>query len=235
MRPWYRYTIRNEDYPQATFITPFSKIWGFGAPVTLWLIIVSAAIWLTMIVTSVYKWLPLDSWWYNYFALTLNFVIQRHWYFHLVTSVFLHDGSDIMHLAVNMYLLWVFGPRVERSFGSKQYLIFYLATGVMGSIVSLFMRLWTGYGDTASLGASSSVFGMLIAYGFLFPNQILLLFFVIPVKVWKLVAIFLSSRGIFHHGQLDASDRSLCASWRSACRDNLDAGFDANQQKEIVA
>jgi membrane associated rhomboid family serine protease len=150
-----------------------------------------------MVVTAAYGWLPLDNWWYKYLAMTPDLVIHRHWYYQLVTSVFLHDGSQFLHLASNMYLLWVFGPRVERTFGSKQFLLFYLATGVAGSILSLIMRSITGAGEVPSLGASSAVFGMLTAYGFLFANEILLLFFVVPMRAWKVVVLFIVLETLF--------------------------------------
>lgn len=202
MRPWYRYSYKYDDYPQATIITPFSKLWGYGAPATLILIIINVAIWLGMVITNAAGWLPLESWWYKYFALTPNDVTQRLWIHQLLTSVFLHDGADwhrldILHLAVNMYLLWVFGPRVERAFVPRTFVLFYLLTGITGSILSLAMRSAMGFEHLPSLGASSAVFGVLTAYGFLFSDDILLLFFFIPIRAWKTVVLFIVLESLF--------------------------------------
>jgi membrane associated rhomboid family serine protease len=197
MRPWYRYSAKTDDYQQATIITPFSRLWGYGATACLILIIINVGIWLIMVITNLFKWLPLEAWWYQYFALTPVLVLKDHWYWQILTSVFLHDGKDFLHLAVNMYLLWVFGPRVERIFGSRNFLFFYLATGIAGSLLSLMMRSIMGYSDVPSLGASSAVFGMLTAYGFLFANDILLLFFVIPMRAWVTVVLFIVLESLF--------------------------------------
>jgi membrane associated rhomboid family serine protease len=192
MRSWYRKTAKNEDFPQPTFITPFSRLWGYGTPITLALIIINSAIWLAMVITSGFKWLPLDTWWYHYFAMTPMLVIHKHWIHQILTSIFLHDGSDILHLAMNMYILWIFGPQVERILGSRGYLFFYLATGIAGSILSLVIRQLTGFAGVPSLGASAAVFGVLTAFGFLFANDLLYLFFVIPMRAWKTVVLFIA-------------------------------------------
>ena len=191
MRPWYKHTAQNDEFYQPTYITPFSKIWGFGAPVTLALIIVNSAIWLLMVVSNAYGWLPLDTFWYKYFAMTPHFVVHNHWLWQLITSIFLHDGSNILHLAMNMYVLWIFGPRVERTFGSRNFVFFYLATGFAGSLLSFGMHELTGYTGVPSLGASSSIFGVLTAYGFLFPNDMFYIFGVLPLTAWKTVVLFI--------------------------------------------
>jgi membrane associated rhomboid family serine protease len=197
MRPWYRYTAKNEDFRQPTYITPFSRLWGFGAPATLTLIALNTVIWIFMVASAGAKWLPMETFWLKYFAMTPDLVIHRHWYFQLLTSVFLHDGTNIWHLFFNMYILWMFGPSVERAMGSRNFVLFYLATGVAGSVLSLFMRLLMNLGSIPSLGASSAVFGVLTAYGFLYSDQILLLFFVVPMKAWVVVIFFVVLESFF--------------------------------------
>ena len=181
---------------QRTVITPFSRIWGFGAPVTIILIAINSAIWLFMVITSSFGWLPLETFWYHWFAMTPERVLQGHIY-QMLTSVFLHDGMGILHVLINMYLLWMFGPRIERTMGSKLYLIFFLVTGISGSLLSLMMRAIGGDTDIASLGASSAVFGVLVAYGFMFKNDLLLLFFIIPIRAWIFVLAFIGLESLF--------------------------------------
>ena len=125
MRPWYRYSEKSDDYPQRIIITQFSRLWGYGAPVTIALVIVNTAIWLAMVITDHMRLLTLDGWWYRLWAMTPALVMRGHVY-QLVTSVFLHDGLNIVHLFINMYILWMFGPRVERRFSSRRFLAFYL-------------------------------------------------------------------------------------------------------------
>ncbi len=185
MRLWNQNPRQDNEYRQV--ITPFSLIWGYRAPVTIGLIAVNAAIWFIMVATDSLGLLPIDKWWFQYFAMTPEGVIHRFLVYQIVTNVFLHDTTSILHLFFNMYFLWVFGPRVERRFSSRTFLVFYFVCGVSGSILSLVMRALMGDWTMPSIGASAAIFGVLVAYGFLFANDILLLFFVIPIKAWKTV------------------------------------------------
>ncbi|MCX6647479.1 MAG: rhomboid family intramembrane serine protease [bacterium] len=198
MRSWYRYTEKTDDYRTSQVITPFQKVWGFGAPVTIWLIAVNAGIWLVMIITSMFGWLDLYKFWYGHFALIPSMVVHGHVY-QLLTNIFLHS-EDLLHLFFNMYLLWVFGPRVERTFSSRMFLAFYLVAGIGGSLLSFAMRAIPDNPilyNSPSLGASGAVFGILVAYGFLFSKDKLLLFFVIPIEAWKAVIGFIIIESLF--------------------------------------
>ncbi len=195
MRPWYRYTEQSGDRMQRTVITPFSKIWGYGAPVTLTLIAINVALWLIVTISDSFKWVDLEFW-YTWFGMTPERVFQGHIY-QLVTSIFFHDGSGILHLFMNMYLLWMFGPRVERTLSSRLFIGFYMVAGVSGSILSMLMRTFQGEAAIPSVGASAAIFGILVAYAFLFRNDILLLFFVIPLRAWKLIVGFIVLETIF--------------------------------------
>ena len=81
--------------------------------------------------------------------------IQNGQIYRLITSMFLH--SDIIHIACNMYALYILGPVVERYYGKTKFLIIYMLSGILGSIFSA---------DTISIGASGAIFGLLgsIAY-----------------------------------------------------------------------
>jgi len=199
MRPWYRYSEKTDNFRYARVITPFSREWGFGAPVTIGLIVANSLIWLTMVFTSgsAPDYSTLYGWWYEYFAMSPEDVLQKGRVYQVITSMFLHDGQNILHLLFNMYLLWLFGTRVERTFSSKLYLAFYLVAGLGGSILSLLMRSLMGDMVTPSLGASGAVFGVTVAYGFLFPNELLYLFFAFPVRVWKAVVGFIVIETLF--------------------------------------
>ena len=86
--------------------------------------------------------------------------IQNGQIYRLITSMFLH--SDIIHIACNVYALYILGPVVERYYGKTKFLIIYMLSGILGSIFSAaFMSA-----DTISIGASGAIFGLLgsIAY-----------------------------------------------------------------------
>jgi len=79
-------------------------------------------------------------------------VDQGEWW-RLLTAMFLHGG--VLHLMFNMYALWLFGPVLERRFGSLSYAAIYLAGGISGGM--LFQLL----GEGAAVGASGAIFGLL--------------------------------------------------------------------------
>ena len=106
-----------------------------------------------------------------------------HWWT-IVTYMFVHLG--LMHALVNMYTLYVFGPRLEHLWGAKKFLVFYFLSGLGGLICyTLFFR------DSGSLliGASGAIFGVMGAYALQWPKQEMLLMFVIPMRVMTLVLL----------------------------------------------
>ncbi len=122
----------------------------------------------------------------------------------LITHLFMHGGID--HIFFNMFALWMFGSILENLWGAKRFLIFYMACGLGAAILhlgTLYVELSPIYEafkslsiseqerylyaanfklNTATLGASGAVFGCLAAFGYLFPNSLIYLYFFIPVK-----------------------------------------------------
>ncbi len=97
----------------------------------------------------------------------------------LVTYIFLHGG--FFHILFNMFALWMFGGELERTWGTREFVKFFFVCGIGAGIVSVM----ADPGSTIpTIGASGSIYGILLAYGMLFPNRtILLVPFMIPVKV----------------------------------------------------
>ena len=96
--------------------------------------------------------------------------------YQVITYAFLH--GDLTHLFFNMFPIWMFGRVLENTWGSKRFLNYYLLTAIGAGIVQLLV------GDYyLTIGASGAVFGLLAAFGMLFPNtQLYLLFPPIPIK-----------------------------------------------------
>ena len=109
--------------------------------------------------------------------------IPGFWPWQLVTYGFLH--GDIMHLVFNMFALWMFGVQVENVWGSRRFAIFYFACVIGAALV----HMGASWGlPVPMLGASGGVFGILLAFGMLFPNQVIMLLFPpIPMKAKWLV------------------------------------------------
>src|ERR687895_2655804 len=100
-----------------------------------------------------------------------------------ITYMFVHAG--LWHLALNMYTLWIFGPRVEHVWGTKRFAWFYLWCGLGGVLAHALFGA-----DNASLvGASAAIFGVMLAFAWQWPREEIYLFGVLPLRVAVLVAI----------------------------------------------
>ncbi|MFI5124744.1 MAG: rhomboid family intramembrane serine protease [Chitinophagales bacterium] len=121
----------------------------------------------------------------------------------LVTYMFLH--GNLGHIFWNMLILWMFGSILENFWGPKRFLIFYMVCGIGAALLHLFVLyheltpFWQElatypvhqqeilrYTDptlnSATLGASGSIFGCMVAFGLLFPNSLIYLYFFFPIK-----------------------------------------------------
>ncbi len=106
----------------------------------------------------------------------------------LFTYMFMHGG--FMHLLFNMFALWMFGMELENNWGSKRFLIYYLLCGIGAGISNLFIGPLFGQGGP-TVGASGAVYGILLAYGMIFPNRSIYLYFFIPIKAKFFVLLFM--------------------------------------------
>ena len=86
-----------------------------------------------------------------------------------------------------MFVLWMFGSELERYFGSREFLLYYFITGVGAGIFSVIFD----YNSVIPIiGASGAIYGILTAFGMIFPNRLIYLYFLIPVRA-KYFVIFL--------------------------------------------
>ncbi len=107
--------------------------------------------------------------------------------YQVVTYMFLHGG--LSHLFFNMFALWMFGRTLENVLGSKRFLIYYMACGVGAGLLQLSIGILSPYYLT--VGASGAVFGLLLAFGVLFPNAVIMLLIPpIPIKAKWFVIIY---------------------------------------------
>ncbi|NNF58358.1 MAG: rhomboid family intramembrane serine protease [Rhodothermaceae bacterium] len=111
----------------------------------------------------------------------------------LVTSAFLHSPSGFGHILFNMFGLWMFGMRIENTLGSRRFLFFYLACVLGASALQLLVisaPFLFGIGTPSivpTLGASGGVLGVLAAFGLLFPDEPIYLYFFVPIPAKWLV------------------------------------------------
>ena len=106
------------------------------------------------------------------------------WPWQLVTYAFLHGGFG--HLLFNMFALWMFGVQIENTWGSNRFGIFYFACVIGAGLVQLLV-VTLGGELFPTIGASGGVFGILLAFGMMFPNQPIYIYFLFPIKAKWLV------------------------------------------------
>jgi membrane associated rhomboid family serine protease len=99
--------------------------------------------------------------------------------------MFLH--GDIFHILFNMLALWMFGSSIEAVWGTKRFIRYYLLCGIGGGIATC---LLSPNSTVPSIGASAGIFGILVAYGMMFPDSIILLFGLFPMKARYFVILF---------------------------------------------
>ncbi|PLX03763.1 MAG: DUF1751 domain-containing protein [Marinilabiliales bacterium] len=147
----------------------------------------------------------------------------------IVSYMFMHSPTSIMHILFNMFALWMFGNTLENIWGSKRFLNYYLVTGIGAAVVQIIVAyvrisyieasmsaeqiatvmqegaavLGKGMNyqneamqqlnliiNTPTIGASGAVFGILLAFGMMFPNSLIYVYFAIPVKAKYFVMIY---------------------------------------------
>jgi len=103
----------------------------------------------------------------------------------LVTYQFLHDVNGFQHILFNMASLFFTGPMLESAWGTTRFLRYYLLSGIGAGVLVCLASVPFGAIEQATIGCSGSIFGLMIAYGLLFPN--LLFFGAIPARYFVMI------------------------------------------------
>jgi membrane associated rhomboid family serine protease len=124
------------------------------------------------------------------FYLSMNpaYVIQGKMYWQFFTYMFVHSG--LTHLIFNMLGLFFFGHSVERSLGSREFLLLYLLSGTVCGFISFLIYLAGGAYTVFLLGASGAIYAILLAYAVLFPRSQIFIWGVLPIPAPLLIAIY---------------------------------------------
>ncbi len=164
---------------------------SFGPPLTPMvkkLIIATSVVFaLTYIPATYFNFDPFD--YMSWFALSPYLVLHKFYLWQLVTYLFLHGGW--FHIIFNLFALWMFGSDLESRWGGKQFLVYYFVTGVGAGIFDVVLNSIFRPGiPVETIGCSGAVFGLLLAYGMLFPERLIYFYGIIPVKAKWFVVIF---------------------------------------------
>jgi membrane associated rhomboid family serine protease len=128
------------------------------------------------------------------FALWPLQAIDGQVYFHfwqIFTYAFLHSTGNITHLLFNMLALWMFGTEIERYVGPRRLLACYFASVVTAALSQLFVPMLFGAPPAPTIGASGGVFGLLLAYAYLFPKRkVIPLIPPIPMPAWLFATLY---------------------------------------------
>lgn len=160
----------------------YSRRYGQLPPATINIIIVNAILFLATLVNQdfmirTFAMFPPES------------PLFRWW--QIITHMFMHGG--FWHILFNMYTLFIFGMVVERTIGTKKFLVYYFLCGLGAAALHLGVQSLTGTSlYVPTLGASGAVYGVLLAYAYLFPdNKLTLLFPPVTLSAKWMVLIFL--------------------------------------------
>lgn len=130
----------------------------------------------------------------------------------LITHLFMHGSWG--HIIMNMFVLWMFGSALENIWGAKRFLTFYIVCGLGAALLHLLVLYFENAPlveafrqlpfseqeqyryherfplNTATVGASGAVFGCLAAFGYLFPNSLIYVYFLVPIKAKWFVLLY---------------------------------------------
>ncbi len=185
--------LYDRDYTQADFRSHYHSapqmrmVFPRITPVVKWLLIINFVVFFVAAlffkrniqVPNLPQALTFPEKWFSVFPYSFGAVLQV---WRLITYQFLH--ADVIHILFNMLGLFFLGPTLERHWGGRKFLIFYLGCGVTGglfyTLLAALKFLWTG----PMIGASGAILGMLAACAILFPHFIVFIFlFPIPIRV----------------------------------------------------
>jgi membrane associated rhomboid family serine protease len=150
---------------------------GYFPPGTKWLLIANVAAFLACFFIGnppILELIPAD-------------VAGRFWVWQLATYMFLHGGFS--HIIWNMLALWMFGAELEREWGTRSFLKFYLSCGVGAGVCVVIANYIVGTPEIPTIGSSGAIFGLLMAYAMLYPRRTILFSFLFPIEARWFVLI----------------------------------------------
>jgi membrane associated rhomboid family serine protease len=161
----------------------------------------------------------------EFFGLVPRLVVTKGYVWQLVTYMFLHGG--FWHIALNMFVIFMFGSALEQVWGSDRFLRYYFVCGLGAAAFSFIFSY-----NTTVIGASGAGYGILLAYAILFPDAQIYVWGLFPVRARTLVIVLiiielasgiLGGDGIAHFAHLGGmaagflymkGDRGLTQLWR---------------------
>ena len=125
-----------------------------------------------------------------FLGLVPGLVWHKYFLWQLGTYIFLH--GDLSHILFNLLALWMFGGELENLWGSKRFLVYFFFCGIGAAIVTVICTLLftPEYQGIPVIGSSGAIYGLLLAFGWLFPNRQVYIYFLFPIPAKYFVIIF---------------------------------------------
>jgi len=177
--------LYDRDYTQEGFRSHYRKVpqmrMSFPSltPMVKRLLIINVAVFLAGIIIK-----PLGVFIYDWFQLDATSFGRGLQFWRLITYQFLHDPVQLGHIIFNMANLYFIGPTVERHWGGRKFLYFYLGCGVAGGLFYLFLVSVKFLSAGVMVGASGAILGLIAACAILFPQFV---FIIIPIRLAAIV------------------------------------------------
>jgi membrane associated rhomboid family serine protease len=169
--------------PQPNYRYTRSSGFGYFPPGVKWLIISNCAIFVLWFLGGG----ALQRFLTFHFALIPEAVVYLFQLWQFVTYMFLHGG--LTHLLFNMLTLWFFGVQLEGDWGTRRFLKYYFYCGIAAGVCVVAVNAALGNWTVATLGSSGAIFGVLVAFGVLHPDQTVFVF-LFPLKAKYMVMIY---------------------------------------------
>ena len=170
----------------------FLATWARNGQVTKALIVINVVVFLVQLVTKLPGPRPNTGWLTDHFVLTGDGILHGE-VWRLLTYGFLHSTDDVLHIIFNMLFLYWFGREMEEHYGQREFLAFYLVSILASGLLylgSAYLGLNNTGMHTRVLGASGGVTAVMVLFAFHYPTRRVLLFGIIPMPIWLLVALY---------------------------------------------
>jgi len=122
-------------------------------------------------------------------------VIQLKWIWTFISYMFIHSGFN--HIIFNMLALFIFGIHVEKQMGSREFLLYYFVTGTLAGFFSFLIYIFTGNLNVTLIGASGAIYAVQLAYAVLYPNSIVYVMGILPLRAPVMVLGFTALSLVF--------------------------------------
>jgi membrane associated rhomboid family serine protease len=150
-----------------------------------WLLIINVAIFLLMFFSYNTRFFEP----FRPLGLVPRSVVESLAIWQLFTYMFLHSPVDLTHILVNMLTLWWIGAALEQTWGKRRFLRYYLLCGVGAGVCVVVLNYAFGTPNVWTIGASGAIYGILLAFGVLYPNVTMLFMLIFPMKAKYMVML----------------------------------------------